>query len=164
MSDVVFVERNRSEMTGVFTTVSETTSARARYFVAVYGAFVAGYIYRLDYVRVVHIAAHSDFYSFGKYRSFLVYATTHRRNFARNDNLRYAYRVLGKRAFPHRTRDFAKYLIFQTLYLCVEFFDVRIHLRLYELLFYPCVFYEFFESNAGDNSPLSAPAFFNSSI
>ena len=123
MRDVVYVKRNRAETAGVFATMRQTTAARRSNFVTVYGAFVAGYIYNLNDVLIVFIAAHGEFDALGKYRPFLIYAAAHGRNFAGNDYLGNVYGVFSQSTRPRLTRDFAQDFVFKVLNLRIEFFN-----------------------------------------
>ena len=121
MRDVIMVKSYCAKATHVLATVGKTAPARVGDFIAAHRAFVARDVDNFDDVRVVFVAAHRHFDALCKDCPFFIYATTHRRDFPRDDDFRNIQNVFFKRACPRLLCNFAQHLIFEILHLCIEF-------------------------------------------
>ena len=121
MSDMVTVKGYCAEAADVLAAVCKAAAAGVCYLVAAHRAFVAGDINDLDNIWVALIAAHSHFYSFGEYSSFLINAAAHGRGLTGDYGLRDIYCCFRQAICPGFPCDFTQDFVFQMLYFRIKF-------------------------------------------
>ena len=112
----------RAEAADVLASVCEAAAAGVGHLVTAHRALVAGDLDDLNHIGIV--ACRRPLRSSSrsaKDRALLVYAAAHRRSVSRHDRRRYIKQVIEQCVVPRQLCDLAQDLVFQMLYLGIEF-------------------------------------------
>ena len=117
---MVIIKRDCALFTYILASVSKTATAGICYLITADRTFVAGNIYNFNDIGVKFIAAHCNFYSFGKNCTFFVNTATHRGFISGNKGFGNIEKIVKQGIIPRLSCNLSQNLIFEMLNFCIK--------------------------------------------